>query len=372
MLDTLTRRNSKPRPTENALGLPISWYFDADIWEVERRKLFDRGHGYVGHTAMDPDEGDYCALAASNDGWLLSRSGGNMRAISNVCRHRQAIMLDGRGTAKRIVCPVHNWAYDCQGRQVAAPHFDENPCLHLETRKLTEWNGLLFAGPRDPRRDLAPLADSFSINAGEYILDRFDIEEYPINWKAIIEVFVEDYHIGAVHPGFRSFVDSSHVRAGGDSMLGNRFFLEKVRTRWPLGAAGSKNFAEYQRLLLEIDGGREPAFGAIWLCYFPNQLIEVYPHAFVVSTYESLAPEHTRVCSEYYFEREVFETRKDFVDVANAVFAEVSAEDQEVSDRLHAGRSALYKRGIDQPGPYQQPMEQGLAHFHAFLRDACS
>lgn len=354
------------------MGLPVSWYFDPEIWEVERRKLFDRGQGYVGHAAMVPNEGNYIALAAGNDGWLLTRSGGEVRAVSNVCRHRQARMLDGRGTAKRIVCPVHNWAYDCQGRQVAAPHFDENPCLNLETRELTEWNGLLYAGMRDPQRDLAMLTESFSIHGDEYVLDRFDIEEHPINWKAIIEVFVEDYHIGAVHPGFRAFVDSGHVRSGGDSQLGSRFFLEKVRTRWPPGTAGSKQFAEYQRLLLDIDGGREPEFGAVWLCYFPNQLIEIYPHAFVVSTYESLAPERTRVCSEYYFRREVYETRKDFVEVANAVFAEVSAEDQEVSERLHAGRCALYRRGVDQPGPYQQPMEQGLAHFHEFLRNACA
>ena len=371
MLHTLPRREAKPA-APSATGLPISWYFDPEIWEVERRKLFDRSHGYVGHLAMVPKEGDYLALAAANDGWLLTRSGGEVRAVSNVCRHRQARMLDGRGSAKRIVCPVHNWVYDCRGRQLAAPHFDENPCLHLETRELSEWNGLLYGGPRDPHRDLASLAGTFSINAEEYLLDRFDVEEYPINWKAIIEVFVEDYHIGAVHPGFRAFVDSGHVRAGGDSMVGNRFFLEKVRTRWPLGAPGSDNFAEYQRLLLDLDGGREPEFGAVWLCHFPNQLIELYPHAFVVSTYESLAPEQTRVCSEYYFHREVYETRKDFVEVANAVFAEVSAEDQEVSDRFHAGRSALYRRGCDQPGPYQQPMEQGLAHFHAFLRNACA
>jgi choline monooxygenase len=371
MSRTLTRCEVES-PAPCAVGLPISWYFDPEIWKIERRKLFDRGHGYVGHAAMVSNDGNYVALAAGNDGWLLTRSHGIVRAVSNVCRHRQARMLEGCGTAKRIVCPVHNWAYDGRGRQVAAPHFGENPCLDLETRELTEWNGLLFAGPRDPRRDLEPLEDMFAIDADEYVLDRLDIEEYPINWKAIIEVFVEDYHIGAVHPGFRAFVDSGHVRDGGDSMFGKRFFMERVRARWPLGTAGSANFAEYQRLLLDIDGGREPEFGAIWLCHFPNQLIEVYPHAFVVSTYESLAPECTRVCSEYYFRREVYEQRKDFVEVAIAVFAEVSAEDQEVSDRLHAGRRALYRRGDDHSGPYQQPMEQGLAHFHEFVRDACA
>jgi phenylpropionate dioxygenase-like ring-hydroxylating dioxygenase large terminal subunit len=32
--------------------------------------------------------------------------------LSNVCRHRQSLLLEGRGNAQNIVCPVHRWTYD--------------------------------------------------------------------------------------------------------------------------------------------------------------------------------------------------------------------------------------------------------------------
>ena len=35
---------------------------------------------------------------------------------------------------------------------------------------------------------------------------------------------------------------------------------------------------------------------------------------------------------------------------------------------MTAGRRALFEQGINETGPYQIPMEEGMAHFHQFLR----
>jgi choline monooxygenase len=35
---------------------------------------------------------------------------------------------------------------------------------------------------------------------------------------------------------------------------------------------------------------------------------------------------------------------------------------------MDAGRKALMDRGISQTGPYQSPLEDGMQHFHEFLR----
>ena len=35
---------------------------------------------------------------------------------------------------------------------------------------------------------------------------------------------------------------------------------------------------------------------------------------------------------------------------------------------MDAGRHALLARGLNQTGPYQSPMEDGMQHFHEFLR----
>jgi hypothetical protein len=88
----------------------------------------------------------------------------------------------------------------------------------------------------------------------------------------------------------------------------------------------------------------------------------------VVTTYTPLSPTRTRLRSEYYFDREIAETRRDYVETGLAVLDEVTGEDQAAAERLFSGRRALYEHGENAQGPYQIPMEQGLRLFHDCLR----
>src|SRR5438445_776081 len=122
---------------------------------LENRLLFDAGANYVGHSLMVPNVGDYHTLPWTDHARMLVHNDAGIDLLSNVCRHRQAIMLEGRGNAQHIVCPLHRWTYDLKGELLGAPHFAESPCVKLRSTPLTEWQGLLFAGPRNPRQDLA-------------------------------------------------------------------------------------------------------------------------------------------------------------------------------------------------------------------------
>jgi nitrite reductase/ring-hydroxylating ferredoxin subunit len=133
--------------------LPISWYFDPGWFEREMLLLFEKGPGYVGHELMVPDVGDYHVLPWTEDGKLLVRSADGVGLLSNVCRHRQGLLLEGRGNAQNIVCPLHRWTYDLGGRLLGAPDFDHSPDCSLPKTPLRNWRGLLFAGPRDPAAD---------------------------------------------------------------------------------------------------------------------------------------------------------------------------------------------------------------------------
>src|ERR1700704_303770 len=167
--------------------VPVSWYFDAEHFALEKRLLFDAGANYVGHSLMVPSIGDYHTLAWTDHARMLVHNDAGIDLLSNVCRHRQAIMLEGRGNAENIVCPLHRWTYDLKGGLLGAPHFPENPRVRLGSTPLANWNCMLFAGPRDPNRDLAglPLAADFDFSG--YVLDRVKIDDYPINWKTFIE-----------------------------------------------------------------------------------------------------------------------------------------------------------------------------------------
>src|SRR5205085_5061051 len=111
--------------------LPASWYCEPTILARERERLFTPGPGYVGHELMVPEIGDYYALPGREYAQVLVRNAGGVELLSNICRHRQAIMLNGRGNVPNIVCPIHRWTYDLAGELLGAPHFDDKPCVKL-------------------------------------------------------------------------------------------------------------------------------------------------------------------------------------------------------------------------------------------------
>jgi hypothetical protein len=88
----------------------------------------------------------------------------------------------------------------------------------------------------------------------------------------------------------------------------------------------------------------------------------------VVTTYQPLTPTRTRLRSEYYFDRAIAETRRDYVETGLAVLDEVTGEDHVAAQTFQNGRHALWQRGENAQGPYQIPMEQGLRRFHDCLR----
>src|SRR3981189_3154541 len=108
IMTDLASQRALPR---SAPHIPLSWYFDPKVAEVEQKLLFARGPGYVAHEQMAPNPGDYRVL----DGrWVLGNNNGRHDLVSNVCRHRQAIMLQGQGSLPggTITCPLHRWSYD--------------------------------------------------------------------------------------------------------------------------------------------------------------------------------------------------------------------------------------------------------------------
>ena len=51
-----------------------------------------------------------------------------------------------------------------------------------------------------------------------------------------------------------------------------------------------------------------------------------------------------------------------------AAYMETAIEDDEIALRMDAGRRILMDRGMNDAGPYQSPMEDGMQHFHEWYR----
>ncbi|MGB0129229.1 MAG: aromatic ring-hydroxylating dioxygenase subunit alpha [Rhodocyclaceae bacterium] len=347
-----------------ASQLPVPSYFDPRLFEIEKRLLFDAGPGYVGHELMTPNLGDYHTLAWMDHGKVLVRNDSGVELLSNVCRHRQAIMLEGRGNARNIVCPLHRWTYDTEGKLLGAPKFPANPCLHLNKTPLQSWNGMLFAGPRRVAEDLAAVGVAKEMDFSGYVLDRVMVDEYPINWKTFIEVYLEDYHVAPFHPGLGRFVTCDDLKWE----FGRSYSVQTVGVHAGLRQPGSKVYEKWHRVVLEYYQGEMPPQGAIWLTYYPNVMVEWYPHVLVVSTVIPRSPEQTTNVVEFYYPEDIALFEREFVEAEQAAYRETAEEDDIICRRMDRGRKALLQQGRDEVGPYQSPMEDGMQHFHEWYR----
>jgi phenylpropionate dioxygenase-like ring-hydroxylating dioxygenase large terminal subunit len=284
--------------------LPVSSYFSEALFQRERNSIFQRGPRYVGHELSVPQVGDYYTLPQEREGRALVRTPGGVELVSNVCRHRQAVILKGRGSLAttqpgssggNIVCPLHRWTYSGgqggpAGTLLGAPHFAEDPCLNLRNYPLQAWNGLLFEGGTDGRSvadELARMGPRADLDFSGYVFDRVELHECDYNWKTFIEVYLEDYHVGPFHPGLGGFVECEDLRWE----FADQYSVQTVGVANRLGKAGSPAYQRWQQALMQYRDGKAPQHGAIWLTYYPNVMVEWYPHVLTVSTLHPLGPQ---------------------------------------------------------------------------------
>jgi choline monooxygenase len=354
----------------SASQLSVDTYFDEALFKRELTTLFQPGPRYVGHASCVPNAGDYHVLGHEGDGRVLVRNEHGIELVSNVCRHRQAVMLRGRGhTGSNVVCPLHRWTYDLKGQLIGAPHFQHDPCLNLNRWPLTEWNGLLFeSAGRSPATDLARLACRADLDFSGYVYDRTVIHECAYNWKTFIEVYLEDYHVGPFHPGLGNFVSCDDLRWE----MGAEFSVQTVGVAKSgseaLGKSGSAVYEAWQQQVLRYQNGTAPKHGAIWLTYYPGVMVEWYPNVLVVSTLIPKGPRHTTNVVEFFYPEEIHAFEREYVQAQQAAYMETCVEDDEIALRMDAGRQALLRRGDNEVGPYQSPMEDGMQHFHEWYR----
>jgi len=292
-------------------------------------------------------------------------------------------MLKGRGSLHQvggaggnIVCPIHRWTYSASGHAnlaagqlIGAPHFAHDPCLNLNNYPLQNWNGLLFeANGRDVAADLAGMSARAALDFSGFVLDKVELHECNYNWKTFIEVYLEDYHVGPFHPGLGKFVTCDDL----SWQFADNYSVQTVGVAAQLAKAdatgGSAVYERWQKALLAYRNGVAPQQGAIWLTYYPHIMVEWYPHVLTVSTLHPMGPNKTMNMVEFYYPEEIAAFEREFVEAQQAAYDETCLEDDEIGERMDAGRAALYARGDNEVGPYQTPMEDGMPHFHNWYR----
>ncbi|HEY1043255.1 MAG TPA: aromatic ring-hydroxylating dioxygenase subunit alpha [Telluria sp.] len=345
--------------------LPVDVYFDEALLKREIAQLFAKGPRYVGHELMVPNTGDYATLVQENEGRMLVHNARGIEVVSNVCRHRQALMKNGRGNADNIVCPLHRWTYDLKGELIGAPHFADTPCLNLPKTQLQSWNGLLFEqNGYNVMEKLKNLSVSKDLDFSGYMFDHVEVQTCNYNWKTFIEVYLEDYHVEPFHAGLGGFVSCDDLRWE----FGEDYSVQTVGVNRSLVRPGSEVYKRWHDQVLKFRNGVPPEKGAVWFTLYPNIMVEWYPHVLVVSTLHPDGPQKTRNVVEFYYPEEIVLFEREFIEAERAAYMETVVEDDEIALRMDAGRRALLARGENDAGPYQSPMEDGMQHFHEWYR----
>ncbi|MDC6169124.1 aromatic ring-hydroxylating dioxygenase subunit alpha [Paucibacter sp. XJ19-41] len=355
-------------PTQQNPQLPVHAYFDQSLLKVEEELIFQRAPQYAGHSLLVPHTDDYCVLPHRDNGLVLINNEDGVRLLSNVCRHRQSTILQGRGNARRFSCPLHRWTYDNTGELLAAPRFASKPCAALESFPTSQWRGLHFTGG-DPGVALQDIPARFAplLAFDDLYFGHMEVHECSYNWKTFVEFYMEDYHVAPFHPGLGRFVSCDEL----EWAFGEQWSVQTVGFHRGLAQPGDSDvYRAWHQAVLRYYDGHLPEVGAMWFMLYPNVMIEWYPLVTVVSTIYPLGPLSCRNVVEYYHPKDL-KSRPDgevMAALAAKAYLETAEEDNEIGERMQEGRYALMRRGKSEFGPYHERLETGMEHFHNYVR----
>lgn len=261
------------------LEIDPSVYTDPALAARERADLF----GYVpiiaAHGTELPNKHDYLVVQLPNNEVVLVRQAdGQVRGFVNTCRHRGARLVDDdKGTRRFFSCRYHGWSYSGDGRLRAIADestFGEvdKSCLGLKEIPVEERHGFVWAvdsaaGDRkiDVGEWLGPDLET-SLGALEmsryhcHVTGNFDVD---INWKVLMDAFLDGYHIayahtGTVAPYFYNNVQSWQPMGRHGRMVSARKSIDKVRHEDPETAAIDRHVTVAHFLMPNMTVLRQP------------------------------------------------------------------------------------------------------------------
>ena len=301
-------------------SLPGRYYFDPEIFELEKERILYRSWQYVCHMSQLEQTGSYSVTDIGDQSVVVLRDkAGELRAFHNVCQHRAHRLLEGQGrVASAIVCPYHQWTYELSGELRQARHSDEvidfpknEICLSAVRAEL--FCGFVFVN-LNPQAE--PLMQGVEAFAAEIHKLSPDVEKLKLadtrdivlaaNWKNSVENYSECYHCPNQHPSLA------------EGSLDMESYQITVHEKYHSHASrGVGDNTQYERSM-ELDG-EEREFGS-WLLW-PNWVLEVYPGGYLnVFHHVPISPEKTLQRCEWYFPTETpTESQQGVIDFINIV-----------------------------------------------------
>jgi phenylpropionate dioxygenase-like ring-hydroxylating dioxygenase large terminal subunit len=195
-------------------------YTEAEVFEAEMERIFERTWVFVGHESEVATAGDYKSVTIGTQPAIMTRDEDRgVHVLMNRCMHRgSTICQEQRGNSSYFRCWYHGWTYSNRGELIGVPYaggygksFDRSR-FSLVRARVGIYRGLVFASLNSDAPEITE-----HLARAKYYIDLFmdlspegEVEArcgthkygYDGNWKFQMENGVDGYHPNFVHQSF--------------------------------------------------------------------------------------------------------------------------------------------------------------------------
>jgi p-cumate 2,3-dioxygenase subunit alpha len=288
-------------------------FVDEELFELERRKVFDRCWLYAGHESEISKPGDFVTRDVGGRPLLLARDmKGAAGAFINVCPHRGNIVVrEKAGNSRVFTCFYHAWSFDTQGSLVGVPvddaysdAFDRSELGLPRVPRFESYRGLMFVCFDAAAIDLVTYFGDEAREQIDHVIDSAaaDVEvvqgaqNYSMraNWKLLVENSIDGYHGLPTHQRyFRKYLGDmglesnvaqlGSAQSAGRSLGNGHAVTEKPKHLTGLTAAAADELAT-QRQVIEDKLGKDRAHRAADF----DRNVFIFPNLILISTWRTV------------------------------------------------------------------------------------
>ncbi len=355
------------------LTLPGWAYTSDEFHALEREKIFLKSWQIVCHQSELPETGDYVSFEFfGRRGFVLRGTDGAIRAFYNVCAHRAHAVVSGdRGRcAKHLTCMYHGWTYHLDGRNrsVSAPDtfpkFDRGE-YGLKPIELEVFMGFVFVrfegGEPSVAERMGPHVAELSHYRFEDMvpLDNLWTNELAIDWKNVIENYVEDYHFPMGHPGLSALMEADYDR---ESFPGGTMRLSHRMREKPLRSWSAQGYAKFLPVMENLPENMHRRWTYVGL--YPGVYFDIYPEWMDYFHVLPLGAGRTLIRSRSFGFKDDRREMKAARFLCSRLNSRVQMEDEVLTESVQRGlESGAYTQGI------LSSKEVVLAGFQDWIRE---
>jgi Rieske 2Fe-2S family protein len=351
---TFQRTVSSYRP--GARTMPGNYYTSPAILAEEMERIHSRSWTCVGRSSGLANPGDYQVRNVAGESMIILRdNSAGIRAFFNVCRHRGTRLCaqESGQFSETIQCPYHAWTYTIDGRLIGAPHMSEvegftRADFPLHSAEVAEWEGFVFVNtathPRPFEEWFAPMLTRLQrFQLANLKVGHSTVYDVKANWKLVFQNYSECLHCPMIHPELSAVLP---YQSGANDLTEGPFLGGYMEITAPHESATLSGRACGR--LLNAGLPEEDRHRAYYYAIMPNMLLSVHPDYVNYYMITPVAPDRTRVESQWMFSAD---------NERNPTFNPQDAIDfWETTNRQDWDIVALSQLGISSsryaPGPY--------------------